>query len=271
MDLLNRNNFHDIDYEGVVLKIPLDMILTNPKLVNVLSQLSADLKSCDKSIFMPAHSRNLFELNNYNLKHEFAKLESQKRTDRINSDLERKRKRLDHIHLPIHLSKKAVQESDRLRLRINGVWFNEDDIMTKNFNMKIEFKQIFEQILNQWHSNNELDSFINFCVENGFYVAKELLTPRIKISDVKLYVSQQGTLCLKFPVEYVEFWEIGKKYKDKIYVNSVALHYDKELEKYYICRFKPKNFNIDCDILYNGQTRYYLDDYQLINNMFVKK
>jgi hypothetical protein len=65
--LLNTRDYHDEDYDGIVLKIPSWFIKMN-NLEDAFKAFETALKSADRSMFYPDHVKNLYELNNIDTK-----------------------------------------------------------------------------------------------------------------------------------------------------------------------------------------------------------
>lgn len=140
------NNFHEDDYDGVVLKIPSWFIKMN-ELEKEFETFKVALHSANKSMYYLDHQRNLYELDNFNNKREIVdkkkkeiKENQNKVIKRINSLMNGEFYELEWVNV------KCVFDSI-VRL-IDGEQYEEEYIFTKS-GIKASFEKLFrEQIKN---------------------------------------------------------------------------------------------------------------------------
>ena len=105
--------FHDEDYDGVVLKIPLWFIEMNG-LDGVVQSLEDALKDAKMSIHLPDHIRNVYELENRKSKAKDVAEREREKKERMDNykakERERFRSLLAHDHYEIEYREHKIQD-----------------------------------------------------------------------------------------------------------------------------------------------------------------
>jgi len=197
------SNFHEAEYDGVVLKIPSWFIKMN-NLEDAFKNFEQALLSANKSMYYPDHVRNIYELEHIadktNIVVEAARLkkEAQERYD------EHHRKLLSgEVHELCWVNRKDVI-SERIRFR--DAYFGYDDMFTLH-GVKAAFQKKFHSEITDWKS------LVNFSKENlsmlshDVKYANEDMLP----CNIGLFQSGIGNLGISYERLYIKTeWRILK-------------------------------------------------------------
>lgn len=194
--------FHDIDFNGVVLKIPASFIDVND-LQPILNNLMQDLESCNKSMYMPEHLNNLYELENYPKKKAIDTRRREVLESRKKEDDEKSRKILsgdvyklqwklysDNAHSDtIHLGDRTFEHKDYFTNKLNikkefkdaVLTYIKDDMKLLSYFCETNFRMIF-------HNNRDGEciydiSSINF--RCGYAATLEMTIDKLFLQVVK--------------------------------------------------------------------------------------
>jgi len=259
------SNYNDEHYNGIVLKIPIGVIITNPELEKAILVFRDTLNNCIFSRMHPSFDKNIYELAHYPDKaNDFldAKKEITKHKEREELKIARK---LDRLDIPIVQKKyKCTTENDSLL--INGIAYEWDEIMTKR-----GITSRVKKISNEFFASSTIEQFRSFCRDNAFYFPPDFYTPLFNHTRSYLYNDGYGIVMMS-EIAKIELWQRGVQDRNKIYSVSVHLVYDSQLKLYYFDAYKD-------DILVaekyeSGNVkgmRTYLKRYNIKHGMFVKK
>lgn len=141
-------NYHDENYDGVVLKIPSWFIKMN-ELEDAFKAFQTALESANRSMFYPDHQRNLFELKNADIKIKEVKAVR---------DAENKKQLLREQRFE-KITKGEIYELEWIKCQsafdegfeLDGQSFDDSEMFTKR-GVKAEFEKLVREKVYDWKS-----------------------------------------------------------------------------------------------------------------------
>ena len=229
------NKFHDEDYDGISLKIPNGILLTNPDLEPHIEAFKKALIECDYSNMMPDHRMNVNELENYKEK---SKIIRKRRADKKEDDrirMEKENKKISDwlSHRVLRKSTRKMEcyiDTDR-DFVIKDRFYGNEEMYTRT-GLKSAFKKAYKEFV----ESATLEEFKKMMEDNGIYLLFHIHIPIHKIEFSKSYLSvnTMGDLNLIVQVPSVDIFKKGKGKNDQIYFNTALLLYNEEEDKLYI-------------------------------------
>lgn len=217
------NKFHEDDYDGVVLKIPLWFIEMN-NLDQQFNLFKESLKTADKSMYLADHQKNLYELDNWQLKKSFIK----EKKDKLENDKRAREKEYQDI---IN-GNKFILDWKRINLTIGDtVSFSEDaesldamKVCTKS-GVKAEYKRLFKEKV------KSIQDLIDFSYHNNIpiygSVLKDIPEPECMLESAQLYLIKYNFGMVGLGLDQLTVRVVNKPTPDGGYrYNSMSLHFD---------------------------------------------
>lgn len=225
------NEFNDIDYDGIVLKIPSFFIKVN-NLEETIAELHQKLDACRISMYLPDHINNLNELENYKDKKE--------RLDFIKKQRDSQIKENDEYYKKIESGEiyELVWEPYSFNLgdddiRIGNRTFKYSEYFSKRSHVTSEFKKAF---FNEVKTVKDLDLFFK---ENNKMAHFPLHEDLIKM-EIGFSAAYALNLQITFRRLGVKLYERGKR-DNKLKYKTVTL--DKEESGKYFTWHKGHDFS----------------------------
>lgn len=183
------NEFHDDNYDGVVLKIPswfIDMNELDPSMKELLEKL----QSCSKSKFYPDHLKNINELSEYKTKKQ--QIETRKKQQdellrKAQDAFQRVTSGVDY-ELEWVTERSVFDDVERITFPVDDFNFNEKDVFTKN-GIRSEFEKKFKERI------KTVEDLKNFARDNSnnngmlYHHLKGATEETFNISSLSLYQS----------------------------------------------------------------------------------
>lgn len=262
--------FNDEDFDGVVLKIDMGFIMTNPEMVEHLEDFRQKLLQCQYSTMLPSHERNLNELEDY--KDKSALIKSQR--DKENAlQLESKKSyenelqlKLQHLILPLEQDKYdcSIQHDE---FEFGGNVYSEKEICTNKYGIKSAFRRTFAEFL----AKCTTDEYETFLTSVGcIYYLSLWNTPLFDKTKTSIRVDNYGNLILQLPIHRVHFYQRGKRKRSNIQYISPVLRYDHERSLYYVSDNPSKLIKSEIYTKQGQETRTYLVGYNVKGDKLVK-
>lgn len=224
------HNYHDENYDGICLKIPAWFIRMNPGIVPAIEGLREALKDENLlSAMHPDHTRNVYELENYEGKAEALKVkkENAERERKIRSDYVQKQVSGEVLETELVNRDLNIQDTDTL-------FFNEDrvTVCTRKSNLTAEAENRYTSFLKE----ASFDEWVAWLMRNHLY----LRTVHTGVFDYKksyLKLNSYGNLTVVVPMVYVKI--VIQKPKG---LYGVTVFLEKREDCYYISSFKDRNY-----------------------------
>ena len=211
--------FNDSDYEGLVLKIPAFFIELNG-LQLAIDELYNKLNECNKSMYLPDHLNNLYELENMQTKKEMVKKRRDLENKVIQQRKEREAKILSGEMYELEwLKKTATIEEEDIRVNDEIICYNE--YMTDRLHIKQSFIKKIMPLISTFDSLKQFALTNCYSLYNSMQYANEnMIDLNIKfyctnyaanmgISYQRLYVktdySQTGKYLRYMPQLLIQF------------------------------------------------------------------
>jgi len=213
---LTTSEWNDPDYDGVVIKIPKGVLLTNPELQDSLDALGNTLKNCKFSTSHPSFTKNLNEIFKRDSKLQLIKEVEEARKREREAKLQKRK----HLFSLIRKKKLYLVEWRKVTypigesISINGEWFGYnarlgvDTALTKR-GVRKEVQTKFQQHVGE--DPEKLAEYLGSSLR--FY----------KVRNVRLYQDAYTNIACSFEALHVIAWR------------------DLELKSYYLVTLEQRN------------------------------
>lgn len=156
--MLLSEDFHEKEYDGIVIKIPSWFIEMN-NLLKPIDEFKSSLVSCKLSIMHPDYLRSVYEIDNYKFKKEKILKEKAETEESQKRAIERYNKIISGEIILLEWRKYEIIADDD-NFIIGNDYFSFNDIFTKKLNIKSEFKKKF------WNYAKDESFFIQILKDN---------------------------------------------------------------------------------------------------------
>lgn len=209
--------FHDADYDGIVLKIPnwfIEMNGINP----LIETIHTELKRCEKSVFHPDYTANIYELENRVAKKEMT-LENKNAIAASILKKESYNKKLANgeIYELVWQSRKEPLDCEDITIKnVNYRW---SDYMTEKLNIKTSFSKLADKLL------CDFDSIKEFSLRNCAMLSHhcEYSNQTLIKPNIHFYCHSSAGIGISYDMLYIKVYENGKKDKNKLYYRTFPL------------------------------------------------
>lgn len=229
--------FHNIEYDGVVLKIPTSFIKIN-KLENVLEEFLNKLKECDLCMYMPDNQNNIYELENYRNKEKKISDISQAETEKQNKANDYRKKLLNKEVYELEY-KNVLDSTGRYSLLIGDISYSVNDVYTNKYNVKASFLKKYHETVDTY------DKFVKFASDNFPYLYGVLLYSSESLSNwrnIRFSADMLGNFKISLSIYHIKINVTENK--NRIEYNITELQEKNGVYGYYL--------NRDIPILLNG-------------------
>jgi len=253
--------FHNEHYDGIIIKLDKGFILTNPKLVEHIKAFEEALKSCEYSLMLPDYQRNLNELSDYEEKSDVIKQNEEEEQRFKNAQIEKWNKLATHEIVPIKEKEFGFTLGER-------PYFSDKRWEHLDIFNKKTIKTSFIKALNTFLENATEEEIADFKEYNGVFERRGQKITKEKLIGSRIKLDSYGNLRLMITFPYVEWYERGKRDKEKLYFRVHALFYDEDDKQYYITHGCEGSEKYEKDGL--KETRFWFNNYENKIHSFIK-
>lgn len=223
---MTPRQFHDADFDGIVLKIDSGFMACNPELMDAIKALQDSLKNCKYSLMMPSYTRNLYEIEHFKEKREILALEKQateryreQEKNRINSLLNGEIFEIEYLKVSV------ISNSDTDSFDIEHTHFSGKTLFSKKA-ISSTFKNAFSNHIKQMES---WEQFRSFLYDNGFNISRldyawEYIDWKASYPNCDSY----GNMNIRISVPYMKIYKRGKRSNSSIFYNQCMLQYSQD-------------------------------------------